>query len=471
MGRRRGADRRLQHRSTLLGAGASAWEPDLQRSEVPGVGTQRREPRGGVASRGPAPGGAGRAGGPPGIGLPRPVISAWWVAAAAGVASGAGGVQIYLPSLLSSRSASPVAQLRRLISAAAAPVVPPNPSFAAENYLVDTCGLTRAQALKASAKVNHLRSPSYPDAVLAFLAGLGLSSAHVAALVAKDPKFLCAGVERTLAPVVVGLAGLGFSRPEIARLVSLGGAKFRCRSVVSSLQYYLHLFGSAEKLFRALKHGSCLLSSDLELVIKPNVAFLEECGLGACDIAKLCIGAPWLLSTNLDRLQAIVACAEGIGVPRCSGMFRQALQVAFLGEEYITAKVDHLKNMFRWSDAEVRIAVCKAPMVLTLSKDLLQRKSGFLVSEVGLEPAYMAHRLTLLTYSLEGRLRPRYYVVKFLKENGLLDYGRDYYNAVVLTEKVFMEKFICPHKKAAPQLAEDYAAACRGEVPARFRFT
>uniref|UniRef100_A0A453R9K5 mTERF domain-containing protein 1, mitochondrial n=1 Tax=Aegilops tauschii subsp. strangulata TaxID=200361 RepID=A0A453R9K5_AEGTS len=311
-----------------------------------------------------------------------------------------------LTQLLSSRSASPVSHLRRLISAAA-PVVSPNPSFAVENYLVDTCGLTGAQALKASAKLNHLRSPSNPDAVLAFLAGLGLSSAHVAALVAKDPKFLCAGVERTLAPVVVGLTGLGLSRPEIARLVSLGGAQFRCRSIVSSLQYYLHLFGSAEKLFRALKYGSCLLSSDLELVIKPNVAFLEECGLDPCDIAKLCTCAPWLLSTNLERLQAMVACAEGIGVPRGSGMFRQALQVAFYGEEKITAKVDHLKNMFRWSDAEVRIAVCKAPMVLTLSKDLLQRKSGFLVSEVGLEPAYVAHRLTLLTYSLEGRLRPR----------------------------------------------------------------
>ncbi|XBI36809.1 hypothetical protein VPH35_122265 [Triticum aestivum] len=376
-----------------------------------------------------------------------------------------------LTQLLSSRPpASPVSQLRRLISAAA-PVVSPNPSFAVENYLVDTCGLTGAQALKASAKLNYLRSPSNPDAVLAFLVGLGLSSAHVAALVAKDPKFLCAGVERTLAPVVLGLTGLGLSHPEIARLVSLGGAQFRCRSIVSSLQYYLHLFGSAEKLFRALKYGSCLLSSDLELVIKPNVAFLEECGLGACDIAKLCTYAPWLLSTKLERLQAMVACAEGIGVPRGSGMFRQALQVAFYGEEKITAKVDHLKNMFRWSDAEVRIAVCKAPMVLTLSKDLLQRKSEFLVSEVGLEPAYIAHRLTLLTYSLEGRLRPRYYAVKFLKENGLLDHGRDYYAAVVLREKVFMEKFICPHKKAAPQLAKDYAAACRGEVPARFRFT
>uniref|UniRef100_A0A453MR49 Uncharacterized protein n=1 Tax=Aegilops tauschii subsp. strangulata TaxID=200361 RepID=A0A453MR49_AEGTS len=95
--------------------------------------------------------------------------------------------------------------------------LPPNPSFAVEDYLVSTCGLTRPQALKASAKLSHLKSPSKPDAVLAFLAGLGLSAADVAALVVNDPLFLCAKVEKTLAPIVIGLTALGLSHSEIAR--------------------------------------------------------------------------------------------------------------------------------------------------------------------------------------------------------------------------------------------------------------
>ena len=60
-------------------------------------------------------------------------------------------------------------------------------------------------------------------------------------------------------------------------------------SIVSTLEYCLPLFDSSENLFRALKSGS-VLSSDLERVVKPNVAFLRECGLGARDIAKLLIG-------------------------------------------------------------------------------------------------------------------------------------------------------------------------------------
>jgi mTERF domain-containing protein len=36
---------------------------------------------------------------------------------------------------------------------------------------------------------------------------------------------------------------------------------------------------------------------------------------------------------------------------------------------------------------------------------------------------------------------------------------------------VFLDKYVHPYKEAAPHLAQDYAAACRGEVPTRFGFT
>ncbi|KAM0841256.1 hypothetical protein ACQ4PT_059107 [Festuca glaucescens] len=368
-----------------------------------------------------------------------------------------------LTRLLSSPSASPTPSLQRLLSVAA-PAASSSSGFRGGGVPRRLLRLTRAQALKASAKLSHLKSPTNPDAVLAFLV-------DVAALVAKDPEFLCASVEKTLAPVVVGLSGHGLSHAEIARLFSLARREFRHRSMVSSLPYYLWLLGFTENLVQFLKRSSSLLGYSLEKVVKPNVALLRECGLRDCDISKLCLSSPWELKTNLERVQARVACAEGLGVPRGSGMFRYALEaVAFLGEEKITAKMDYLKNTFRWSDAEVAVAVSKLPAMLTRSRDILQSMSEFLIFEVGLEPAYIAHRPALLSYSLEGRLRPRYYAVKFLKEIGLLDRNRSYYSAVMVTEKVFMEKYISPHNEAAPHLAEDYATACRGEVPARFIF-
>ncbi|KAF7065905.1 hypothetical protein CFC21_071970 [Triticum aestivum] len=376
-----------------------------------------------------------------------------------------------LTQLLCSPPASPISSLRRLLSTTEpVPPVPANPGFAVEDYLVASCGLTRPQALKASLKISGLKSPSKPDSVLALLAGLGLSSADVAALVATDPRLLCAKVD-TLTSNVAGLAGMGMSRSQIAQLVMLGCIIFRCKPVVSRLHYYLPLFGSPENLLRVLKQNSYLLSTNIDKVVEPNVAFLRECGLGACDIAKLCTSLPRLLSTKPEKVRAMAACTESLGVCRGSGMFRKAMQaVAFRSKEKIAAEVAYLKNTFRWSDAEVGIAVCRSPMVLSRSEDTLLRVSEFLISEVGLEPAYIAPRSVMLCLSLEGRLRPRYYVMKFLKENGLLNLGWSYFSIVKATEKVFVEKFICPHKEAAPYLAEDYDAACRGEVPTNFRF-
>nr|BAK06649.1 predicted protein [Hordeum vulgare subsp. vulgare] len=372
----------------------------------------------------------------------------------------------------SSTSTSTISPLHRLLSASTAPVSPNPSSFAVEEYLVDVCGLTRPQALKASKKLSHLKSPANPDAVLAFLSGLGLSSDDAAAVVAKDPLFLCAGVERTLAPVVDGLTGLGLSTTDIARLVSFARNRFRSRSVVSRMHYYLPLFGSLDNFLRALRCSSYILSPDLDKVIKPNVVFLRECGLADCDIAKLCYRTRNILTANPENVRAVAACAERLGIPRGSGMFREALHaVTFVSEERIADQVDYLKKTIKWSDTEVAIALSRAPMLLRKSKDMLRHRSDFLISEVGLEPWYIAHRPVILYYSLEGRLRPRYYVLKFLKEAGLVDCNMSFYTVVTRTDKYFVDKFICPHKKAAPHLAQDYAAACKGEVPSNFRFT
>jgi mTERF domain-containing protein len=76
-----------------------------------------------------------------------------------------------------------------------------------------------------------------------------------------------------------------------------------------------------------------------------------------------------------------VTSVEGLGMLRCTGMFRKALQaVAFLSEEKIADKVDYLKKTFRCSDAEVSTDWTKAPFLLRSSKDMLQHRSEFLIS-------------------------------------------------------------------------------------------
>ncbi|CAN6164526.1 unnamed protein product [Urochloa humidicola] len=112
----------------------------------------------------------------------------------------------HIPPRLPSSQAAPPFFLHRAISSTAS-TVSPKP-FAVEDYLVAACGLTRAQATKASKKISHLKSPSQPDAVLAFLSGIGIPRSDIAAVVVGDPRRLCASVERALAPRVAELGGL-----------------------------------------------------------------------------------------------------------------------------------------------------------------------------------------------------------------------------------------------------------------------
>jgi len=104
--------------------------------------------------------------------------------------------------LLLHRSTSPIhLSLQRALLSIAAAAASSSPShFAAENYLVTSCGLTREEAAKAAKCFSHRKSPANADAVLAFLTGpaLGLSKADIALLVTKDPRILNSSVDNNL---------------------------------------------------------------------------------------------------------------------------------------------------------------------------------------------------------------------------------------------------------------------------------
>ncbi|KAL6861780.1 hypothetical protein ACP4OV_017480 [Aristida adscensionis] len=367
---------------------------------------------------------------------------------------------LYLFSLARLASAS--------ASASAAPAAAsPHPTpFAVADYLLATCGLTPAQAQRASGRLAHLESPSKPDAVLAFLSGLGLTAPDIAAAVVRDPEILCCEAGKIR---VAALRDYGLSASQIARLVVLDPSSSRSASIVSKLQYFVPLFGSIDRVIHALKRTRRLLHDEAR--VKNNVSALRECGIDADGITKLCRGVPTVLTSGRGRFQETMARAESMGVPRDAPMFVYALQCAFSNtDDSVTAKMELLKERFGWSEALVRLAVSRNPWILKISKERVLRVSEFLISKVGLDPEYIASRPVMICYSLERRLRPRHFVVKFLKANGLLGDDRGYYYPIQIREKVFLQKFICPYKEAAPHLAEDYAAACRAEVPSRLMF-
>uniref|UniRef100_A0A0E0L9I8 Uncharacterized protein n=1 Tax=Oryza punctata TaxID=4537 RepID=A0A0E0L9I8_ORYPU len=370
--------------------------------------------------------------------------------------------------LLHPASPHPVAAISprfspRLLSTTARHVSPK--PFAAEDYLVAACGLTRAQAAKASEKISHLRSPSKPDAVLAFLAGLGISRPDIATAVAADPRLLCADVEKNLAKRVSELGDLGIPRSQIARLVPLARIPFRTSSLATNLAFWLPVFGSFDSILKALRMNSSLLSSDLDKVVKPNLAFLKQCGINARDVASHPnLYSSRLLTLNPKYLRDAVIRVEELGLDRGSRMFHHGLiVVAFLSKEAVAKKIRLLEEL-GFSQDDVLVIFRKMPPFLTASEKRIQRAVKFLKGDVGLEERYIAQRPVLLLYSVERRLLPRYYLLKVLRTKGLLNCKLCYYSTAVLSEKKFVEKFVHPYKDRIAGLADAYASICSGKV-------
>jgi len=223
--------------------------------------------------------------------------------------------------------------------------------------------------------------------------------------------------------------------------------------------------GSYDRVHSALIRTRYLLRSDLETVVRPNIAFLHQCGLTDDDIGKHFLMKSRMLLAQPQRVKEIAARAEELGVPRNSVNFKHVMPILYsLNAGRLNAKLSFLKKVMGCSEADLGNLVRKMPAVLSRSESKIGRAVEFLKAEVGLEPSYIFHRPALLGYSIEGRLMPRHCVLRILKAKGFLSKEISFYYAVNITEESFLEKFLLPYNKSVPGLIEAYAAACRGQV-------
>jgi mTERF domain-containing protein len=111
--------------------------------------------------------------------------------------------------------------------------------------------------------------------------------------------------------------------------------------------------------------------------------------------------------------------------------------------------------------------VLKHPTILRASEDNLRSTVEFLITKVGLEPEYIVRRTSLIGFSLNGRLRPRYTVMKILQDKGLLN--SKFCSVIDASEGYFISRFIDYYNESVPELADVYAAARAGKTPSQLQ--
>ncbi|RLN09806.1 hypothetical protein C2845_PM11G25350 [Panicum miliaceum] len=273
-----------------------------------------------------------------------------------------------LLSALRASAPLPAASLHPFFLSTAAAATPPA-GFLVEDYLVSSFGLTPAQARKVSKYISHLRSPVNPDAVRAFLAGIGLAEADVAAAVASYPMLLTGKVDKTLTPRIAHLREIGLSPPQISRLITVAPEVLFSPVKISRLAFYLSFLGSYDRVHSALNRSGYLLRLGLETVVRPNISFLHQCGLTDDDIGKYFLMQSRMLLTQPQHVKEMAARAEELGVPRNSVMFKHVMCILYrVNAGRLNAKLSLLKKVIGCSEAELGNLVRKMPAVLTRSE-------------------------------------------------------------------------------------------------------
>ncbi|XP_074311912.1 uncharacterized protein LOC141647571 [Silene latifolia] len=215
------------------------------------------------------------------------------------------------------------------------------------------------------------------------------------------------------------------------------------------------ILGGNENLIKLFKKCNFLSNSVMENLVS-NVALLNnEYGVDINVLRKGLAQRPaaFMRTSGFFR-NVLIRVEEELGIPRNSGMFLYGIYLlASSSKKSIESKCQTLRS-FGWTEYDVSELMRRNPNCILTSIQTMRRKLGFLMTELGYKPDYLATHSALFTYSLEKRIVPRRRVLLVLKKKGLLDYN--FYSAITKTETQFLKTLIEPFEEDVPGLLQLY---------------
>ncbi|CAL9060153.1 transcription termination factor MTERF9, chloroplastic-like [Musa acuminata AAA Group] len=326
---------------------------------------------------------------------------------------------------------------------------------------LQSCELSSKEAAKmAEGRICEKKLPSSSPSI-EFFKQSGWSDAQVMKLTKRSPQLLHANVETALKPRMRSLQDMGFSDTEIVQLVSLCPHALLFRDIKPRINFWRSLLGSNERLLKACKRNMFILSYNIARTIEPNISLLREHGISDKRIMHMVATLPGCFG-RLDKLKEVIKYIEELGVPRDSGVYMCALRVVMSVNKSSFDAISATLMSFGCSQPDIVAAFRKCPYIWALSKNTICDKMTFLMKEAGFELTSVIRRPVILTLSLDKRLRPRYEVMNFLKQNKLLDEGHSLLSVILLSEEKFRKKYLFRHKEKFTSLYDSYVAAVQG---------
>ncbi|XP_055833841.1 uncharacterized protein LOC129902556 isoform X2 [Solanum dulcamara] len=328
------------------------------------------------------------------------------------------------------------------------------------NYLVNSLGFSRGEAISTSSKVARLKSTGNTQSVLNFFEQSGLDKTHIGKIVSSVPKLLVCDVDKTLKPKIDILQDLGLSGSDLVTVVTGSASILRSHEVSDMkfcINYLRKVLGSDEYVVKAIKKRTCLLSVKACERVRVNMMFFQSIGFTDEDIKKFILQNPYTLLASPEVVEEKVHRLENeFNMSRASGLFIHGVDVFISMKE---STIDTKLNVFRdygWSKWDIIKLVQLLPYCLRLSEEKLRAAIDFYMVQLGLKPAYLASHPSLLMFSMKKRVLPRLEFMRSLVEQKLYNEDYNMYTVLLPSEQKFYQVYVLALKDKMPDVCELY---------------
>jgi mTERF domain-containing protein len=300
-------------------------------------------------------------------------------------------------------------------------------------------------------------------AVVRLLRAHDFSDEQISTLTRKRPILYLLNAHKILKPKLDFFKSLGFSDLEVTKLLSANPnilSRSLEKQIIPCVQELRRILGTDENVLKVIKANYSLIEANLEKVLKPNMSMLISHGVPESFVLKSLFIRPAVLLVRTCRLTEVASEVMKLGFdPNCLGFVMAIRVMAITSKKLWEEKVEAYKS-FGLSKDEIYSAFNRNPLFMFVSKKKIKKLMGFFVNKLKMKPSLISKNPILPAFSLEKRIIPRCSVLQLLMSKGLIMADTNIVRAWRITEKQFLDKFVCKYQNEVP----DVVIAHQGKI-------
>jgi mTERF domain-containing protein len=298
--------------------------------------------------------------------------------------------------------------------------------------------------------------------VVEFFRAHGFRNEQISTLTMKLPPLYLFNMHKNFKPKLDFFKSLGLSDPEIAKLLSTQPSILKRsleKTIIPCVQELRRILGSDENVLKAIKAECRVIEANVEKVLKPNMSMLISHGVPQSLALKLFFLGPRSLLMSTFRFSEIISEVMKLGFDPNKLRFVIAIRSMAMSKTLWEQKMKAYRSC-GFSEDEIYSAFKRNPLFMATSEKKLKKSMSFFVNKLKMKPSLISKNPILLRLSLEKRIIPRCSVLQLLMSKGLIKADTSIVHACKITEKEFVNKFVCKYQNEVP----DVVRAHQGKI-------